>query len=256
LLDLAENNLTGSTPVCLSNFTYIDMILPSNQLGDCTYRFNRTVSSHDGQMHIVWKGRDYTFRKSIMFMAGIDLSSNSLSGVIPAQLLNLGTIRFLNLSRNYLSGAIPSNIGNLKDVESLDLSWNKLSGPIPPGISHLMFLSSLNLSNNILSGEIPLGNQLQTLDDPSIYSKNLGLCGVPLSIPCKNDSSSTISLDGATEDHHELETLWLYYSVIAGTVFGFWIWFGALFFWKFWRFAFFGCIDALQEKCMLKMKRS
>jgi hypothetical protein len=142
-------------------------------------------------------------------MIGIDLSSNYLSGEIPVELLNLGAIRFLNLSRNNLSGGIPSNIGNLKDVESLDLSWNQISGHIPPTISHLIFLSSLNLSNNLLSGEIPTGNQLQTLNDPSVYSNNLGLCGVLLSIPCKNNSSSTTTLDGAKEDHHELETLWL-----------------------------------------------
>jgi hypothetical protein len=231
------------------------MVLTSDQLGNYTFRSNGSVSSHDGQMDIVWKGRDYTFKRiSVMLMAGIDLSSNYLSGLIPAELLNLGAIQFLNLSRNNLSGAIPSNIGNLKDVESLDLSWNKLSGPIPPSISHLMFLSSLNLSNNLLSGEIPTGNQLQTFNDPSIYRNNLGLCGVPLSIPCKNDSSSTTLLDGGKEDHHELETLWLYYSVIAGTIFGFWLWFGALFFCKIWRFAFFSCIDALHDKCILKMK--
>ncbi|KAM0850962.1 hypothetical protein ACQ4PT_052741 [Festuca glaucescens] len=242
---IANNKFTGSISEAFC------------QLGNYTFRRNGSVSSHDGQMDIVWKGRDYTFKRiSVMLMAGIDLSSNYLSGLIPAELLNLGAIQFLNLSRNNLSGAIPSNIGNLKNVESLDLSWNKLSGPIPPSISHLMFLGSLNLSNNLLSGEIPTGNQLQTFSDPSIYRNNLGLCGVPLSIPCKNDSSSTTPLDGAKEDHHELETLWLYYSVIAGTIFGFWVWFGALFFCKIWRFAFFSCIDALHEKCIMKMKRS
>jgi hypothetical protein len=144
----------------------------------------------------------------------------------------------------------------LEDVESFDLSWNKLSGPIPSSISQLIFLSSLNLSSNLLSGEIPTGNQLQTLNDPSIYSNNLALCGVPLRIPCKSDTSSTTTLDGANEANHRLKTLWLYYSVIAGTVFGFWVWFGALFFLKLWRFAFFGFIDAMQQNVMLKMKHT
>uniref|UniRef100_A0ACD5Z8D2 Uncharacterized protein n=1 Tax=Avena sativa TaxID=4498 RepID=A0ACD5Z8D2_AVESA len=249
LLDLAENNLTGSIIVSFSNFTYInsmlDMIPVSIDMGD--------YASHDGQMDIVWKGHDYIFTRSIALMTGIDLSSNSLSGEIPSELLNLEAIRFLNLSRNNLSGPIPRNIGNLTDVESLDLSWNKLSGPIPSSISQLMFLNYLNLSNNLLSGEIPTGNQLQTLNDPSIYSNNLRLCGVALSIPCKNGSSPTRFV-GATEVHHDLETIWLYYSVIAGTVFGFWVWFGVLFFCKIWRFAFFSCIDALYQKFMQKMK--
>jgi hypothetical protein len=83
---------------------------------------------------------------------------------------------------------------------------------------------------------------------------NLGLCGSPLSIPCKHDLSSTPVLGRANEPHHELEIMWVYYSVIAGTVFGFWIWFGTLFFCKKWRFSFFSCIDAMQENIMQKMK--
>ncbi|XBH61800.1 hypothetical protein VPH35_116184 [Triticum aestivum] len=186
----------------------------------------------DGSIDILWKRREYTFKEKGAFVTGIDLSGN------------------------YLSGSIPENIGNLKLLESLDLSWNKLSGPIPVTMSDLMFLSSLNLSNNRLSGEIPTGSQLQTLEDPSIYSNNLGLCGPPLSIPCTNNSDTTTPADGAKEHHHELETLWLYYSVIAGTVFSFWVWCAALFFCKIWRFAFFSCIDALYQKFILKMKRT
>uniref|UniRef100_A0A8R7QQQ8 Uncharacterized protein n=1 Tax=Triticum urartu TaxID=4572 RepID=A0A8R7QQQ8_TRIUA len=124
------------------------------------------------------------------------------------------------MSRNYLCGGIAKDIGNLKLLEALDLSWNKLSGPIPPSISNLMFLNTLNLSSNLLSGAIPRGNQLQTLDDPSIYSDNPGLCGPPVSIACTNKSGATTPRDGAKEHHHKFETMWLYYSVIAGTVFG------------------------------------
>jgi hypothetical protein len=36
------------------------------------------------------------------------------------------------------------------------------------------------------------------------------------------------TLDGSKEGHHQLETLWLYYLVIAGAVFGFCLWFGVL----------------------------
>ncbi|KAF6992102.1 hypothetical protein CFC21_009129 [Triticum aestivum] len=187
-------------------------------------------------------------------MTGIDLSSNSLSGEIPAELLNLQDIQFLNLSRNNLYGGIPNNIGNMTNMESLDFSWNELLGPIPSSISDLMYLSSLNLSNNLLSGEIPDGNQLQTLNDPSIYSNNQGLCGHALSIACTNGSSGTTTPYGVKEHHHELDVVWLYYSVVAGIVFGFWLWFGTLVFWKHWRFAFFHYIDAVQKKVMRKMK--
>jgi hypothetical protein len=250
ILDLAENNLTGCVPVSFASFTHRkwpERTLLSMDLSYASY-------STDGQLDIIWKGQDYTFHRTIRLMTGIDLSSNSLSGEIPAELLNLQEIRFLNLSRNNLSGGIPNNIGNMKDMESLDISWKKLSGPIPSSISDLMYLSSLNLSNNLLSGEIPDGNQLQTLNDPSIYSQNQGLCGRPLSVACTNGSSGTTTLYGVKKHQQELDAVWLYYSVVAGIVFGFWLWFGTLFFWKRWRFTFFHSIDAMQQKVAQKLK--
>ena len=145
----------------------------------------------------------------------------------------------MNLSRNDLSGSIPEEIGSLELLESLDLSWNELSGTIPPSISNFQALGMLNLSNNHLSGNIPTGNQLQTLVDPSIYGNNIGLCGSPLST----------CLDEGTEDHKEHgDDVGLYYSVILGTIFGFWFWFGALFFIEPWRISFLRFVEVLSIK--------
>jgi hypothetical protein len=169
-------------------------------------------------------------------MVGMDLSSNLLTEDIPKELTHLQGLRFLNLSRNKLSGSVPENIGSLQLLESLDFSWNELSGTIPPSISNLQSLSMLNLSNNLLRGHIPTGNQLQTLTDPSIYGNNQGLCGFPL----------IVCVDEGTEDHREqADDVWLFYSVIFGTVFGFWIWLGALFFLEPWRLSFLHFVDGL-----------
>ncbi|KAL7217798.1 hypothetical protein ACSBR2_011101 [Camellia fascicularis] len=98
----------------------------------------------------------------------LDLSNNSLSGLIPQCLgnlssflsvLNLGNNRFrgeilksigrlnslrgLNLSHNNLEGRIPTSLGNLKNLESLDLSSNKLVGEIPQQLASLMFLEGV-----------------------------------------------------------------------------------------------------------------
>jgi Leucine-rich repeat (LRR) protein len=245
LLDLAQNNFTGSIPKTLANLSSMwkqsMMQQESSNIWLDTY----------GDVDIVWKGRDYTFQWSGHFMAAIDLSCNSLSGGIPSELTELKGLRMLNLSRNYLSGGIPEQIGNLSLLEALDLSWNKLSGPIPLSMSYLSSLNWLNLSNNNLSGEIPIGDQLRTLDNSS-YSNNPGLCGFPLSIACENHTL----LDRVNEHHQDLEIIWLYYSIIAGVIFGFCMWFGALFVCKFWWFAFFSCIDTIQNKLVHKIKRN
>ncbi|KAF3432439.1 hypothetical protein FNV43_RR27179 [Rhamnella rubrinervis] len=105
----------------------------------------------------------------------IYLSSNSISGRIPASLGNVSSLRYVGLSRR-----IPyiSNIGN--DGLEIDLSYNHFEGPLPyisskvinrdfsnnnfsGSISHflcnkpreLMDLESLILANNQLSGQLP-----------------------------------------------------------------------------------------------------
>uniref|UniRef100_A0A8R7RBB8 Uncharacterized protein n=1 Tax=Triticum urartu TaxID=4572 RepID=A0A8R7RBB8_TRIUA len=254
LLDLAGNDFVRSIPGSFVNFSLMRQTFVMQPVVALDMVFNSMRFSDSGSLDIIWKRWEYTFQGTHGFVTGIDISGNSLSGEIPSELTSLKGMRLLNISRNNLSGSIPKDIGNLKLLESLDLSWNKLSGDIPPSVSNLMFLTNLNLSNNLLSGEIPTGSQLQTLEDPSIYDNNLGLCGLPLSIACTNNSSTTTPVDGAKEHHHELETLWLYYSVIAGTVFGFWVWFGVLFFCKIWRVAFFSCVDAMQQNIVHKMK--
>ncbi|KAL5225173.1 hypothetical protein ABZP36_011812 [Zizania latifolia] len=241
LLDMANNGLTGSIPKAFANLSSMKnpKINSTDQsLGGSTYQ---------DRIDIIWKGQEMIFQKTIQLMTGIDLSGNSLSQCIPEELTNLRGLRFLNLSRNHLSCGIPENIGSLKFLESLDLSSNELSGAIPPSMSSLSTLSILNLSNNHLSGKIPSGNQLQTLTDPSIYSNNSGLCGPPLDIPCTNASFASDEKYCRT-----CEDKWLYYSVIAGVVFGFWLWFGLLFCIGGWRHALFWFVDGMQSMVMQK----
>lgn len=107
---------------------------------------------------------------TILFLVDcLDLSDNNFSGQIPQELTNL--------------------FGSLKQLLSLDLSYNHLSGRLPQNFAALTFLNYMNLSYNF-SGEIPSGFQLQTLDDPSIYIGNPGLCGFPLKNNCSNGTSS------------------------------------------------------------------
>lgn len=176
----------------------------------------------------------------------MDLSSNFLSQEIPKGLMSLVGLRYLNLSRNHLSHGIPRDVGNLASLESLDLSENQLSGEIPPSLADLKALGTLNLSTNGLSGRIPTGSQLQTFIDPSIYSNNPGLCSFPLQ-DCVSSSASN-----QNQMSQDMETLWLYCFVVAGAIFGFWLYWGVLFCKKTWRYAFYQYVDDMQGKVIDK----
>ncbi|PRQ30201.1 putative non-specific serine/threonine protein kinase [Rosa chinensis] len=181
----------------------------------------------------------------------IDFSSNSLAGEIPKEIGSLVQLGTLNLSMNQLSGNIPSNIGNLKLLESLDLCQNQLSGKIPQSIYSLTFLSHLNLSHNNLTGRIPLGNQLQTLDDSSIYKDNPLLCGHPLS-KCPEEGDDVPHAED-NKDHADVSEnkLGFYISVVLGFVIGFWGVCGTLILKKSWRYAYFQFFDNIKEKVIL-----
>nr|XP_048337050.1 receptor-like protein 43 [Ziziphus jujuba var. spinosa] len=152
-----------------------------------------------------------------------DLSNNNFSGEIPKELIRLVKLVALNLSMNYLTGLIPVDIGNLKSLETLDLSNNKLFGPIPLSMPSLTFLSHLNLSYNNLSGKILTANQFQTLDDPSIYQGNVGLCGKPLPTDC---TGSIIDTPGEKEEEDGdvgdpvIEQLGFFISIFMGFLCG------------------------------------
>uniref|UniRef100_A0ACD5TMX2 Uncharacterized protein n=1 Tax=Avena sativa TaxID=4498 RepID=A0ACD5TMX2_AVESA len=243
LLDMASNSLTGPIPVALGNLTSMRHPEIVSSLASLD------GSNYQDRIDIIWKGQELIFQRTIRLLTGIDLSGNALSDCIPQELTNLQGLRFLNLSRNHLSCGIPTDIGSLKLLESLDLSCNQLSGPIPQSISTLSTLSTFNISNNHLAGKIPTGSQIQTLDDPSIYSNNYGLCGLPLDVPCANTSLASDETKAQGVDQ------WLCYSVIAGVVFGFWLWFGMLFTIEAWRSALLLYVDAMQCKMMQNVSR-
>ncbi|ESQ50915.1 hypothetical protein EUTSA_v10023130mg, partial [Eutrema salsugineum] len=87
----------------------------------------------------------------------LDLSSCSVSGVVPFTLGNLTSLRSLNLSSNSLTGLVPSSLGDLSNLLEFDLSKNSLTGALPPSFSSLKNLSSLDVSSNYLTGPIPPG---------------------------------------------------------------------------------------------------
>ncbi|XP_027158307.1 receptor-like protein EIX2 [Coffea eugenioides] len=250
ILILSKNNLSGSIPHCFNNF--ITLISEDPQMS-CYMKFmlDRTVVRHLSMLYFErrmlesMKGRELKYSRSLQYLKRIELSENSISGQIPEEIMELIGLQNLNLSGNCLQGRIPDKIGNLKQLESLDLSRYKLSSPIPPSLSTLNSLSRLNLSFNELSGQIPTGNQLQTLNDPSIYAGNGGLCGVPLLRTCPDEKSSNgdkYMLENNGE--MELELSWFYAGLGPGFGFGFMIVRCILVFKKPWRAALFQFLES------------
>ncbi|XP_023896399.1 receptor-like protein EIX2 [Quercus suber] len=245
ILDLAQNNLSGSIPDCFNNFI---AMVDSNTLE------SKSIENYTEEAYIMTKGSYYKYDRTLQLVTCIDLSGNSLTGGIPIQITSLTRLGTLNFSMNHLNGSIPKNIGNMRWLETLDLSNNRLSGPIPGSLSSLNFLVHLNLSFNNLTGRIPSGSQLQTLIDATIYKGNPSLCGSPLPTKCPGDEASngpsiTDVDDKQGGDHYE--RIWFYASIGLGFVVGFWSVCGTLLLKKSWRHCYFRFCDEIKDRIAL-----
>ncbi|TQD90930.1 hypothetical protein C1H46_023533 [Malus baccata] len=240
ILDLSHNSISGTIPKCLGNLA---------SLVNDSYTILSTPYSNE-QTTLTLKGRELVYNKTLDLVKSIDLSSNTLQGEIPEEISSLILLGTLNLSRNQLIGKIPSKIGNLHWLETLDLSHNHLSGQIPRSLSSLTSLSHLNLSFNNLFGRIPSGNQLQTLNDSSIYMENPSLCGVPLSTKCPGDDTFP-SKDTKDMNEGGNDELWFYVSMVLGFIVGFWGVCGSLILKTSWRYAYFQFFDNIKDKVAL-----
>ncbi|XP_064959128.1 receptor-like protein EIX2 isoform X1 [Musa acuminata AAA Group] len=252
VLDLSCNNLSGAIP---SSIGLLDaMVVIQNVIEPLIDSNARYYSEH---VLITTKGSTIEYSTVLSLVTSIDLSNNDLHGEIPVELTDLHGLHFLNLSKNHLAGEIPTDIGGMRQLESLDLSMNNLGGEIPLSLSALNFLSHMNLSYNHLSGRIPTSNQLQTLNDPSIYVGNKGLCGTPLP-KCPGDEASQgpASAGIQEEDNSDkLEMILNIASIVIGFVVGFWGFVGTMIVKQGMRIAVFQWIDRIYWRLAVKLAK-
>nr|AAD50430.1 Cf2/Cf5 disease resistance protein homolog [Hordeum vulgare subsp. vulgare] len=248
-LSLAGNNISGAIPESLSNLTSMAQKDPQNSEDYMSAWYNNNVGTFRQVWHVVMKRQELKYGAGIFDVVGIDLSLNHLIGEIPEMITSLGGLLNLNLSWNHLSGKIPGKIGAMKSVESLDLSRNNLYGEIPASLSELTFLSSLDLSYNNLTGIIPRGSQLDTIyiENPAIYTGNIGLCGPPLERNCSGNNSLEHVNQPRRDNVYEAK-MFFYFGLGSGYVAGLWVVFCAMLFRKAWRVAYFRLFDKLYDK--------
>ncbi|KAK3403899.1 hypothetical protein EUGRSUZ_K00256 [Eucalyptus grandis] len=243
ILDMAVNNMTGTIPNCLGHMKGLKLnksIDEGNSLASPDIPTTDWTQEHVEQ---VVKGVDLDYTTlDLKLMVNLDLSSNKLVGPILRELTLLSGLRGLNLSRNFLSGGIPTMIGDMRLLESLDLLNNHLSGTIPQSFSAFISLSKLDLSHNNFTGPIPKGNQIQTLDDPSIYADNPLLCGDPLQKKCPKAEAPRAPKEVANEEG-KLEKVMFYIVIMLGFAIGFWAVVGSLVYKKNWRQVYFNFVD-------------
>ncbi|XP_030935404.1 receptor-like protein EIX2 [Quercus lobata] len=258
--DFSQNNISGNIPRCLYNLTAMAFKNANNKrttIDLSAYMDGTQVifKLFDGDNYVFdtnvsWKGHSYIYGKNFGEMRSIDLSSNKLTGEIPAEIFSLTELKALNLAGNMLTGLIPQGIGHLKQLESLDLSRNQLFGSIPTSIADLNFLSFLNLSYNKLSGRIPSGTQIQ-IANPSGFIGNLALCGPPLTPKCPGDAEPNVeSPKGGSKTNQEDEDEFLkclYIGMGLGFMVGFWGVCGSLMLNRSWRHLYFRTTSNLND---------
>ncbi|XP_076894344.1 receptor-like protein EIX2 [Bidens hawaiensis] len=280
ILDLSMNNLNGTIPSCLNNLTtmvqegglYTQNIhgvsnpVPGRRLVTSSLSYSALSPSHVVQSSPVviyidhamihWQGNMQEFTTNLGLLKLIDLSRNNLTGHIPYEVTNLHGLISLNLSNNALYGKIPWKIGEMGKLLALDLSRNNLSGEIPSSMSRMNSIDYLDLSYNNLSGRIPTSTQLQSFE-PSKYTGNAKLCGLPLTKYCPGDESSEVPpvIDEKEDDGKEMDDLqkWFYIGSATGFPMGFWIVCGSLFLNRRARHAFFNFKESLQDMVYLKV---
>ena len=103
ILDLSYNNLSGSMPRCVKNFSAMATKNNSNHIMrfiSSTFYYGETLPLESALLVI--KGKILEYSTILQLVKSIDFSKNSLSGEIPEEVTNLRELQSLNLSYNLL----------------------------------------------------------------------------------------------------------------------------------------------------------
>ncbi|KAJ6376208.1 hypothetical protein OIU77_001054 [Salix suchowensis] len=148
VLDLSNNSLSGSTPLCLGNF--------SNSLSVLHLGMNNLQGTIPS-----------TFSKdnSLQYL---NLGGNQLEGKISPSIINCTMLQVLDLGNNKIEDTFPYFLEALSELQILILKSNKLQGFVNGPTAYDYAFSKLrifDISRNNFSGSLPTGylNSLEAM---------------------------------------------------------------------------------------------
>lgn len=131
-----------------------------------------------------WLGVSTVNINDELFVSGIELQNNNLTGSIPSSIGNLNQLEAFNIFNNNVTGDLPSSIWNLNNLKrllpggQLDQQLNIPNG-IPASIINLQDLEWLNVSGINLTNGLP--SELFTL--PNLDILRIASCGLSGNLP-------------------------------------------------------------------------
>ncbi|KAH7518875.1 hypothetical protein FEM48_Zijuj09G0217500 [Ziziphus jujuba var. spinosa] len=212
ILDISHNNVSGHIPHCIGNLSG----MKSESIS-----MKKVLSNNKLSGELPSSLKNYTS------LASLDLGDKNFYGKLPSWIgETMPNILILHMRANFFTGDIPSTFCSLANLHILDLSYNSLSDHILDCIGNLsaMIFELVDFDTALVNGrKILTANQFQTLDDPSIYQGNVGLCGKPLPTDC---TGSIIDTPGEKEEEDGdvgdpvIEQLGFFISIFMGFLCG------------------------------------
>jgi len=155
------------------------------------------------------------------------IGENNLSGKLPTEIGYATQLGKLLLNENDLSSTLPTELGLLANsMYSMEMTENRLSGPIPSEVGEIKRLRILNLIDNRLTGPLPTElkqlRQLTELKLSTEESPNRGLSGpVPLELFVYEGVQNSTGADTETTvvlTFPRLVVLWLERTNLSGQI--------------------------------------
>ncbi|CDP19860.1 unnamed protein product [Coffea canephora] len=181
-LSFTENMLTGLIPQSIRNLENLTLLyLFDNYLsGPIPEEIGKLIFLETLQLYnnnLIRKIPDSIAKleNNLTNLQMLQVNENNLTGHLPQNICNGGSLKWFTVQDNNFVGSIPRNLKNFyPQVDHINLSNNKFYGKLSWNWSAFLNLIMLKISNNNLSGRIPTGlGEVSRLQQLHLFSNRL-----------------------------------------------------------------------------------